>query len=120
MNLITKVYGILVNDKDEILLKRDDLSLPGGDIEVGIDLIESVRNVVKKENNIEMIDIILFDELSKIEDNHILGIFYIGTFKREDREKYRQEYGWYKLRKLDLDNVDYFTKYIVDQIIGEN
>ena len=118
MKLIEKVYGILVNDKDEILLKRDDLSLPSGDIIPGEDLTFTVRKVVEDETNIPLIDVILFDQKSIIDKEHKLGIFFIANFYKKDRERYNQKYGWYKLKKLDLDKVDPFTKFIVNEIIG--
>ena len=119
MKLVTKVYGILVNDKDQILLKRDDLTLPNGDIVPGEDLITTIRRVVEEKTNIPLIDVILFDQESKIEQDHTLGIFFIGNFYRKDRERNNQDYGWYKIKKLERNNLDLFTKFIVEQIIGD-
>ena len=121
MVLNTKVYGILVTDNNEILLKKDKvLSLPGDNIIVGKDLKESVMSIIKEKTNINMIDVLLFDEKSIIkEDEHLLGIFFIGTFYRKEIEKINQNYGWYKIKKLDKYQIDNFTKYIIDQIISE-
>lgn len=118
MDLKIKLFGILVNDKDEILLKKEDYSLPGDDIIVGCDLISSIKKIIKEKTNINLIDIILFDEASLIEeDTHTLAIFYIGTFFKDEILKINQVYKWCKLKKIDLEKVDYFTKFVIRQIL---
>ena len=121
MKLNIKIYGILVNDNDEILLKKDEvLSLPGGDIKIGNTLKDSIKDIIKEKTNINMIDVLLFDELSIIkEENHDLAIFFIGTFYKEEIEKINQDFGWYKISKLNRYKIDEYTKYIIDQIISE-
>lgn len=120
MDFKIKLYGILVNDKEEILLKREDYSLPGDDIIIGEDLTSSVRKIIYSKTNVKLIDVLLFDEKSIIEkDIHTLGIFYIGTFYKEEIEKINQVYGWYKLKKLDIEKLDVFSKFIVRQILDK-
>ena len=120
MQLKVKLYGILVNDKDEILLKKDDNSLPGDDIIIGNNLIDSIKKIVKDKTNINLIDIILFDETSLIENNiHTLAIFYIATFYKKEIEKINQNYKWSKLNKIDFEKLDYFSNFVIKQILSK-
>lgn len=120
MDFKIKLYGILVNDKDEILLKREDYSLPGDDVVIGKELTSSIKKIIQMKTNITLVDILLFDEKSIIEKNvHTLAIFYIGTFYKEEIEKINQIYGWYKLNKLDIEKLDVFSRFIVKQILSK-
>lgn len=120
MTLKTKIYAILVTDNDEILLKKDDvLSLPGDDIKIGKALKDGITEIIKEKTNINMIDVLLFDEKSIIDENsQVLNIFFIGTFYKEEIEKINQNYGWYKIKKLDKYKTDELTKFIINQIIN--
>ena len=119
MDLKVKLYGILVTDNDNILLKKDKvLTLPGDNIKIGKDLDLSIKEIIKDKTNIDLLDVLLFDEKSIVSNNeHILGIFFIGIFKKEEIERINQDYNWYKISKLNLDDVDEFSKYIIKQII---
>ena len=120
MQLDIKLYGILVTDNDEILLKNGKkLSLPGRNIILGNDLTESIKTIIREDTNVNLVDIILFDQKSIIEENtHTLGIFFIGTFYKKDIERINQNYKWCKIKKIDYTKVDEFSKFIIEQIIS--
>lgn len=126
-----RVYGLLVNDKNEILLSDEQIQglkftkFPGGGLELGEGLIDALKREFIEECNAE-IEVVShlyttdFYEKSSFNDSQVISIYYIVkplkplslTFKLtafDFTEGESQAFRWLNISKLSTDDVTFKT-----------
>ncbi len=126
-----RVYGLLINSKNEILLSdefeyhRYFTKFPGGGLELGEGLIDALKREFMEECNAE-IEIINhfyttdFYEKSSFNDSQVLSVYYlikeikplqlIIKFKPFDfDENSKQSFRWINIEKLALNELTFKT-----------
>jgi 8-oxo-dGTP diphosphatase len=133
-----RVYGILINKKNEVLVSdekrfnREFTKFPGGGVEWGEGIIEALKREFLEELNIE-IEIINqfyltdFFQLSAFHENvQIISVYYIVSTKNEERiivskdatfEENKEHHRWIPIKKLRVEDFTFPIDKIVSQKI---
>ncbi|MNK22082.1 RNA pyrophosphohydrolase [compost metagenome] len=136
-----RVYGLLINDEQEVLLS-DELAVeryftkfPGGGVEFGEGLIDALKREFVEECNAQ-IDVIShfyttdFYEKSSFNDSQVLSVYYLVkpieplqlNFKSESfdfDEGMEQCFRWKKIAELTEDDVTFKTDKITVKLLKE-
>jgi ADP-ribose pyrophosphatase YjhB (NUDIX family) len=132
-NFIIRVYGIIINDNNEVLLS-DEFQLgmkmtkfPGGGLEFGEGTIEGLKREIREECNGQEIKNIVhfyttdyFQKALFIENKQLLSIYYTAgltnpiKFKISERpfdftgnKNGNQSFRWVKIKKLNEDEITF-------------
>jgi ADP-ribose pyrophosphatase YjhB (NUDIX family) len=132
-NFVIRVYGIIINNKDEVLIS-DEFQLgmkmtkfPGGGLEYGEGTIEGLKREFKEEcNGQEIINIKhfyttdFFQKALFYENKQLLSIYYIAellypyqfeisekTFDFQDYKNGNQSFRWVKINSLNEDEITF-------------
>lgn len=134
-----RVYGILINEHDEVLLSdefeynRQFTKFPGGGLEIGEGLIEGLKREFMEECQTE-IDVLShfyttdFYEQSAFNDSQVISIYYLVsashplpiTFKTKVFDfdpAVNQSFRWVKVNTLQPDDVTFKTDQMVVQLL---
>lgn len=133
-----RVYGIIINDLNEILVSDEFehgipfTKFPGGGLEFGESLPECLKREIKEELNldVEIDDLFYFNEhaqISQFNPEHQLFSFYYFVRLRGKNDLFREQYEipltqegekqrWIKIEKL---RKDIFT-FPIDQSVAEH
>lgn len=126
-----RVYGLLINDENEVLLSDEQhqgfrfTKFPGGGLELGEGLIDALKREFIEECNaqIEVINHLYttdFYEKSSFNDSQVISIYYVvkalkplsinfklTSFSFDEGED--QSFRWLSIRKLSPDDVTFKT-----------
>jgi ADP-ribose pyrophosphatase YjhB (NUDIX family) len=132
-----RVYGLLINDQDELLLSDEFAAgthftkFPGGGLEYGEGLIQGLKREFMEECDAE-IEVLShfyttdFFEKSSFNDSQVLSIYYIvkpvkplainfKTASFDFDEGKEQSFRWIKINEITSDDVTFRTdKTVVD------
>lgn len=142
-NFNVRVYGLLINDRDEILLSDEQeyghrfIKFPGGGLEYGEGLIDGLKREFVEECNAE-VEIIRhfyttdFFVKSAFNDSQIISVYYIVkhttpldlSFKIipydfDELSDIMQAFRWVKLSDLTEDDVTFPTDKHVVKLLNE-
>ena len=136
-----RVYGLLINEKQEILLS-DELhsgsyftKFPGGGLELGEGLIDAVKREYIEECNAE-IEIVShfyttdFYEKSSFNDSQVISVYYLVkalgalnlNFKQEAfdfDDGFNQSFRWKKVSEMSVADVTFKTDQVVVNLLKE-
>ncbi len=134
-----RVYGLLINDKDEILISDEQQEgrafskFPGGGLELGEGLIDALKREFMEECALE-VEVLShlyttdFYEKSSFNDSQILSIYYfvkpVGALELSFKTKpfdfdedSSQAFRWVKLNLLSEDDVTFRTDKTVVRLL---
>lgn len=137
-----RVYGLLINDSNEVLVSdeqsggRTFSKFPGGGLELGEGLIDALKREFMEECNaeIEVLNHLYttdFYEQSSFNDSQILSIYYLVksngplllSFKTKPfdfDEGSLQAFRWIKLEQLKKDDVTFLTdKIAIEKLLKQ-
>lgn len=138
-----RVYGLLVNDHDEILLSDEEhqcvrfSKFPGGGLEYGEGLLDALKREFMEEceTEIAVLDHIYttdFFEKSSFNESQIISIYYLvkpleplkcrissGSFDFQDEGVVKQSFRWVKRTTLNPDDVTFLTDKIAIEKLHE-
>ena len=126
-----RVYGLLINDHNEVLIsdeqsgERTFTKFPGGGVEIGEGLIDALKREFMEECNAE-IEVIShlyttdFYEQSSFNDSQIISIYYLVRPVKPLQLNYKtkaydfdtdtlQAFRWQSLEQLSTDDVTFKT-----------
>lgn len=134
-----RVYGLLINDNDELLISDEQSGgrifskFPGGGLELGEGLIDALKREYMEECNaeIDVLDHLYttdFYEQSSFNDSQILSIYYLvkevnplslkfKTVAFDFEEGEVQSFRWIPLDKLEASHVTFKTDQKVVDIL---
>ncbi|WP_374164512.1 NUDIX domain-containing protein [Arcticibacter sp. MXS-1] len=129
-----RVYGLLINEKEEILLSDEEhegvylTKFPGGGLEYGEGLIDALKREFLEECNL-MVEVTEhlyttdFFEKSAFNESQIISIYYLVRpvselqihfselpFSFEEGSKFRQAFRWKKVSQLQASDVTFLTE----------
>jgi len=128
-----RVYGLLINEQDEILLSDEEhqcvrfSKFPGGGLEYGEGLLDALKREFMEEceTPIEVLEHIYttdFFEKSSFNESQIISIYYLvkpleplkcristGNFDFKDDGAVKQSFRWVKRAALSSDDVTFLT-----------
>ncbi|WP_407429776.1 NUDIX domain-containing protein [Arcticibacter sp.] len=138
-----RVYGLLINEQDEILLSDEEhqsvrfSKFPGGGLEYGEGLLDALRREFMEEceTPIEVLEHIYttdFFEKSSFNESQIISIYYLvkpleqlkcristGSFDFQDDGAVKQSFRWVKRTALSPDDVTFLTDKIAIEKLHE-
>lgn len=138
-----RVYGILINDRGEVLLSDEDwfgeffTKFPGGGLEFGEGLKDCLRREYKEEVgiNIEIGELFYltdyFQRSAFDENSQIVSVYYLVSSKETDRivtvnepfqgiEDKKEVQRWQKLSEFSADDIDYpIDKLVAKKLIED-
>lgn len=132
-NFVIRVYGIILNEKNEILLTDEFrfgekmTKFPGGGLEFGEGTIDCLRREFKEECNGQEIENIhhfyttdFFQQAFFMENHQLISIYYLAKLKKpirfsiskkpfdfEKTENGSQSFRWVKLNDLKTDDLSF-------------
>ncbi len=132
-NFVIRVYGIILNENDEVLLTDEFrfgvkmTKFPGGGLEFGEGTIDCLRREFKEECNGQEIENIrhfyttdFFQQALFMEDHQLISIYYLANLKNpirfniskkpfdfEKTENGSQSFRWVKLNDLKTDDLSF-------------
>ncbi|TKC06009.1 NUDIX domain-containing protein [Pedobacter frigoris] len=134
-----RVYGILINDNQEVLISDEQsggrifTKFPGGGLELGEGLADALKREFMEECDceIEVLDHIYttdFYEQSSFNDSQILSIYYLvkevhplllnfKTTAFDFEEGTLQSFRWIPMKALSIDHVTFRTDQRVIEIL---
>jgi len=128
-----RVYGLLINEQDEILLSDEEhqsvrfSKFPGGGLEYGEGLLEALKREFMEECDtpVEVLEHIYttdFFEKSSFNESQILSIYYLvkpfeplkcrispGAFDFDNSCQVKQSFRWVRLEDLSPNDVTFLT-----------
>ncbi len=136
-----RAYGILINDKQEVLLsdechsRRNITKFPGGGLELGEGLIDAVKREYMEECNME-IEVIShlyttdFYEKSSFNDSQVISIYYLveptGNFNLKIKDTAfdfdtgtNQSFRWVTLEAISEADVTFRTDKTVINLLKQ-
>lgn len=134
---ISTVGVFIFNDKGELFLMKspkwkNNYVCPGGKIEYGESMADTVRREVKEETNLELTDIEFFlamDGLNlrkEYEGKYDQLLFHNFTAKVKNQDKLKldgiegKEFKWLKLEEwLELGNIEKYTKKAIQELLAK-
>ncbi len=129
-----RVYGLLINDKEQILLSDEEhegfyiTKFPGGGLEYGEGLIDCLKREFLEECNMEIdapehLYTTDFFEKSAFNESQIISVYYLVKpasdldvrisdlpFDFDKGDKVRQAFRWKNLSELDPYDVTFLTE----------
>lgn len=130
-----RVYGLLINSKNEVLLSdereygMDFIKFPGGGVELGEGLIEALKREFIEECNaeIEVLEHFYttdFYEKSSFNESQIISVYYLVKETDELKlnfkasvldfdEQSTQSFRWAKISELQVEDVTFKTDQVV-------
>lgn len=142
-NFNVRVYGLLINERDELLLSDEQeyghrfIKFPGGGLEYGEGLLDGLKREFMEECNAE-IEIVShfyttdFFVKSAFNDSQIISVYYIVrntspldlSFKVipydfDEQSDIMQAFRWKKLSELTEDDVTFPTDKHVVKLLNE-
>jgi 8-oxo-dGTP diphosphatase len=142
-NFIIRVYGIVLNEKNEVLV-TDEFQLgmkmtkfPGGGLNFGEGTIDCLRREFKEECNGQEIENIrhfyttdFYQKALFYENHQLISIYYMADFKKPlkfkisekpfDFEKHKngsQSFRWVKLKDLNPDDLSFpIDKFVANEL----
>lgn len=142
-HFIIRVYGLILNEKNEILLTdefqldRKMTKLPGGGLQSGEGTIDCLRREFREECNGQEIENIrhfyttdFYQESFFCKDHQIISIYYLATLKKPIRftlsvkpfdfkelKNGNQSFRWVKLNNLQSEDLSFpIDKFAVKQL----
>lgn len=142
-NFIIRVYGLILNEKEEVLLTDEfqlDMKMtkfPGGGLEFGEGTIECLQREMAEECNGQQIENInhfyttgFFQKALFFENHQLISIYYTATlknplkFKISDKpydfdklENGNQSFRWVKIKSLKEDELSFpIDKFVVNKL----
>jgi len=138
-----RVYGLLINENDEVLISDEQeygfrfSKFPGGGLEFGEGLIDGLKREFMEECSAE-IDIIRhfyttdFFEKSAFNDSQVISIYYLVkekaplalSFKEkiydfDESGEVLQAFRWVKIRDLAIDEITFKTDKTVAELLKQ-
>ena len=115
-NLVNVVVGILLNDEDEVLVQKRQLSkrfggkieFPAGKVETGENIVDGLYREIYEEIGVDIQDASYIDMISFMDDDNIICMhfFIITEWEGEPRGKEGQSVMWcnpiYAMEELDF------------------
>ena len=132
-NFVIRVYGIIINSKNEVLLS-DEFQLgirmtkfPGGGLEYGEGTIDALKREFKEECNAQKIKNIkhfyttdFFQKALFYENKQLLSIYYLAElmvpvkfkiskipFDFQEDKNGNQSFRWIKIKNLNVDDITF-------------
>jgi len=138
-----RVYGLLINEQDEILLSDEEhqcvrfSKFPGGGLEYGEGLLDALKREFMEEceTSVEVLEHIYttdFFEKSSFNESQIISIYYLvkpleplkcrispGSFDFKEDGAVKQSFRWVKRTALSSDDVTFLTDKIAIEKLHE-
>jgi len=134
-----RVYGLLINEHNELLLSdereygMDFTKFPGGGVELGEGLIEALKREFMEECNAD-IEVLAhfyttdFYEKSSFNESQVISVYYtvksvsplqlnfkVNTFDFEDEST--QSFRWVKINEIKEEEITFKTDKVVTQLL---
>jgi len=138
-----RVYGLLINESDEVLVSDEQeygfrfSKFPGGGLEFGEGLIDGLKREFIEECNAE-IDVLShfyttdFFEKSSFNDSQVISVYYLvkekAPLKLSFKEKIYdfdgagevlQAFRWVKIQDLSIDDITFKTDKTVAELLKQ-
>ena len=138
-----RVYGLLINDKNEILLSDEEeygfrfIKFPGGGLEYGEGLIDALKREFLEECNaeVEVLEHFYTTDFfiqSAFNDSQVISVYYlvrpvselilnfkVKAFDFETEGELLQAFRWKNLKDLAVDDVTFPTDQKVIKLLKE-
>ena len=138
-----RVYGLLINDKNEILLSDEEeygyrfIKFPGGGLEYGEGLIDALKREFLEECNaeVEVLEHFYTTDFfiqSAFNDSQVISVYYlvrpvselilnfkVKVFDFETEGELLQAFRWRNLKDLSIDDVTFPTDQKVIKLLKE-
>ena len=142
-NFVIRVYGLILNDKKEVLI-TDEFQLemkmtkfPGGGLEFGEGTIDCLKREIREECNGQELQNIrhfyttdFYQEALFYENHQLISIYYLAElkpplkfaisdkpFQFAKMENGNQSFRWVKIKDLNTDELSFpIDKFVVDKL----
>lgn len=142
-NFNVRVYGLLINDQNQVLISDEEeygvrfSKFPGGGLEYGEGLIEALKRefIEECELPVEVVEHFYTTDFfvkSAFNDSQIISVYYVVKplseimikckdviFDFDEEGDIRQAFRWKKLEELELNDVTFPTDQRVVELLKE-